>query len=835
MELSALPPHSQSKANKQAIMTSPARRQRCGSTLLVSGIVSSTLVASAAAEQYSLVIPAFRLTLFPVPASDFDKKSARAILTIAAETAQNYLGNQLANNDVIVNDVSFDLRSWWFHDDNKLFKRRQRQLRGEGVEAQRRDAECTVCTDEPTVNMIRRGITCPKAYDAIGKRCREDPYWVEHRACEYTCWLEGRSYEHIQECCDPNAPPPVEKREVMIKSEHPIGGYIVVTADSPSDLPDQLSLFSMITSSLLPSGDDEADVGDRDESVFVDALNEELGFPINIKRGSFYAVETLKAGVNGLVTESPTSSPPTSLSPTAKPTRAPVVFTSEPTSDPTEMPVTPSPTRAPVRYTLEPTSEPTSDPTKEPTTALRTDQPTMESTLKEGGIDIGTKEDSEDMGDNEIDSSPAPPPEDNVSKATDGGNSPDEIGGNKTSLMAVAVVTTLAILLLAAFFVHRRRRNQKEYDTATTSGEAGAGPSASRTNINGDKSTQLRNLDALHAYDDGSLRADAFEYDDDEENKTLDTSRDTAPDECHDIVADLVGGGADIAIHTETKSKTNRPLLLNIPEGDGSTDDDNDTAPLSPSSQISPSSSCPNSTFTSPSKSPQHFKNEEEAEMQTSVVDEPTSPKQLKMIEPKIVSSPVGLSVTTPAPVADPIDEEEETKTDDDGVGTALPSKLPPLIPLTLDRVSSLGKEVEFDQPTFEPSEWDFNDNDADSMHSSEATSTNDPFITPDHMQLKDEDSLIPPFPPPCGSIGSPGSTCTASSRKSFFTQEYAYNDDESSSAASIHFTVLGRKGGKKRNSNNNKDEPKEENRDMEVDNDPDRFSTRDWNEIAFV
>lgn len=789
-------------------------------------------MTSAAADQYSVAIPAFRLTLFPVPASDFDKKSARAILTIAAKTAQNYLGNQLATNGVIVDNVSFDLRSWSFHDDNKLFKHRQRQLRGEGMEAQRRDAECTMCTDEPTVNMIRRGITCPKAYDAIGKRCREDPYWVEHRACEYTCWLEGRSYEHIHECCDPNAPPPVEKREVMIKSEHPIGGYIVVTADSPSELPDQLTLFSLITSSLFPSGDDEADVGDRDDSVFVDALNDELGLPINIKRGSFYAVETLKEGASGLVTESPTPSPPTSSSPTAKPTRAPVVFTSEPTPDPTEMPVTSSPTPAPVRYT----SEPTSEPTKEPTTALRTDQPTMEATLEKGAIDINTK-DSEDMGDNEINSSPAPSPEDNVSKATDGESSPDEIGGNKTTLMAVAVVAALAILLLGAFFVHRRRRNQKEYDTATTSGEAGAGSSATRTNINGAKSTQLRNFDALHAYDDGSLRAGTIGYDDDEEDKTLDTSRDTAPDDCHDIVADLVGGGADIAIHTGTKSKTNRPLLLNIPEGDGSTDDDNVTAPLSPSSQISPSSSSPNSTFISPSKSAQDFKNEEaEGENHAVVTYEPTSPKQLKMTEPKIVSSPVGLSVTTPAPVADPIHEEEETKTDDAGVGTALPSKLPPLIPLTLDRVSSLGKEVEFDQPTFEPPEWDFNDNDADSMHSSEATSTNDPFITPDHMQLKDEDSLIPPFPPPCGSIGSPGSTCTASSRKSFFTQEYAYNDDESSSAASILFTVLGRRGGKKRNnSSKDLDKQEEENRDLEIDEDPDRFSTRDWNEIAFV
>ena len=790
-------------------------------------------MTSAAADQYSVAIPAFRLTLFPVPASDFDKKSARAILTIAAKTAQNYLGNQLATNGVVVDNVSFDLRSWSFHDDNKLFKHRQRQLRGEpGMEAQRRDAECTMCTDEPTVNMIRRGITCPKAYDAIGKRCREDPYWVEHRACEYTCWLEGRSYEHIHECCDPNAPPPVEKREVMIKSEHPIGGYIVVTADSPSELPDQLTLFSLITSSLFPSGDDEADVGDRDDSVFVDALNDELGLPINIKRGSFYAVETLKEGASGLVTESPTPSPPTSSSPTAKPTRAPVVFTSEPTPDPTEMPVTSSPTPAPVRYT----SEPTSEPTKEPTTALRTDQPTMEATLEKGGIDINTK-DSEDMGDKEINSSPAPSPEDNVSKATDGESSPDEIGGNKTTLMAVAVVATLAILLLGAFFVHRRRRNQKEYDTATTSGEAGAGSSATRTNINGAKSTQLRNFDALHAYDDGSLRADTIGYDDDEEDKTLDTSRDTAPDDCHDIVADLVGGGADIAIHTGTKSKTNRPLLLNIPEGDGSSDDDNVTAPLSPSSQISPSSSSPNSTFISPSKSAQDFKNEEaEGENHAVVTYEPASPKQLKMIEPKIVSSPVGLSVTTPAPVADPIHEEEETKTDDAGVGTALPSKLPPLIPLTLDRVSSLGKEVEFDQPTFEPPEWDFNDNDADSMHSSEATSTNDPFITPDHMQLKDEDSLIPPFPPPCGSIGSPGSTCTASSRKSFFTQEYAYNDDESSSAASILFTVLGRRGGKKRNnSSKDLDKQEEENRDLEIDEDPDRFSTRDWNEIAFV
>jgi len=795
-------------------MATQRRRLRCGSALLLSGIVSSMFATSADAELYSVAIPAFRLTLFPVT-SDFHKKSARDVLSIAAETAQGYLGNQLANAGVTVEDISFDLRSWAFSGD----ERRQRQLRGDGTQqAQRRAAECTVCTDEPTVNMIRRGITCPKAHEAIGKRCREDSYWVEQRACEYTCWLEGRSYTDIKECCDPNAPPPEEeedKREVVIKSERPIGGYIVVTADSPSDVPDQLGLFSLITSSLFPSGDEEADVGDREDSVFVDALNEKLGFSITIKRGSFYAVETLEKGVSGFVTESPT------YSPTAKPSPSPVVLTSEPTS---------SPTGSPVLYTMDPTSE----PTKRPTVLMRTDQPTIEGTLRDADIGIDTEE-SEDAGDSEIDLSPAPTPDAFVSKAADGGNT-NEIGGNKTTLMAVAVVTSLAIFLLGAFFVHRRRRNQKEYDTAAKSGEGGAGSSATRTNINGDKSTQLRNLDALHAYDDGSLRADAFGYDDVEENKTLDTSRDTAPEDCHDIVADLVGGGADIAIHTGTKSKTNEPLLLNIPGVGRNTDDDNNTAPLSPSSQISPSSSSPTSA-SSPSKRIQHFQNEEEGESQTGVLIEPTSPKDLKMIEPKIVSSPIGLSVMPPAPVADPIYEEDEKKLDDDGVRNVPPSKLPPLIPLTLDRVPSLGKEVDFDQPTFEPPEWDFNDNDADSMHSSAATSTNDPFITPDHMQLKDEDSLIPPFPPPCSSVGSPGSTCTASSRKTFYTNEYAYNDDESSSAASILFTVLGRKGGKKKrhNSKDFGELKEEESRDLEVNDDPDRFTNRDWNEIAFV
>ena len=201
------------------------------------------------------------------------------------------------------------------------------------------------------------------------------------------------------------------------------------------------------------------------------------------------------------------------------------------------------------------------------------------------------------------------------------------------------------------------------------------------------------------------------------------------------------------------------------------------------------------------------------------------------MIEPKIVVSPKRLSATTskpPAPVA------EEKKMDEDRASTALPTKVPPLIPLTLDRVSSLEKEVEFEQPTFEPSEWDFNDNDADSMHSSDATSTHDPFITPDHMQLRDEDNLIPPFPPPCSSIGSPDSACTTSSRKTYYNHEYAYNDDESSSAASILFTVLGRKGGRKKNTTLN-DKNETEHRDSEVDDDPDRFSIRDWNEIAFV
>jgi len=736
-------------------------------------------MAPADAEQFSVEVPEFRLNLFPVT-SAFDKKSARNILSIAAETAQSHLGNQLANRGVIIDVVSFDLRSWSFHDHE-----RQRNLRGGDGDGdtsgeRRHTAECTVCTDEPTENMARRGITCPKAYDAVDKRCREDPYWVEHRACEYSCWLEGRSYTDTKECCDPNAPPPQEpedKREVMIKSEQPIGGYVVVTADSPSDFPDQLGLFSLITSSLFPGADEEADVGDRDDSVFVDALNEKLTFPINIKRGSFYAVETPKEGVSGLVTESPTSSPPT-----AKPSR----------------PVTPSPTRSPVKNT----DEPTAAPTRRPTKPLRTEQPTTEGTLSE--IDAAA---SEDMGDNEIDSTPAPSPNDYVSKATDGGGSTNGNSGSNTTLMAAAVVTSLAVLLLGAFFVHRRRRNQKEYDTSATSGEGGAGSSTTRTNINGDKSTQLRNLDALHAYDDGSLGGDAYRFDD-EENKTLDTSRDTAPEDCNDIVADLVGGGADIAIHTGTKSQTNRPLLLNIPEGSVSVDDDTATAPLSPSSLISPTASSPTSIFR-PS-------------------DEPTSPMSLKMIEPKIVVSPMRLSATTSAPVT------EEKKMDEDRVPITLPTKVPPLIPLTLGRVSSLEKEVEFEQPTFEPSEWDFNDNDADSMHSSDATSTNDPFITPDHMQLRDEDSLISPFPPPCSSIGSPDSACTTSSRKTYYNHEYAYNDDESSSAASILFTVLGRKGGRKKNTSRN-DEDETENRDSEIDDDPDRFSTRNWNDIAFV
>jgi len=887
-------------------------QSRCGTTMpssslqfITSTIILFSVVSVTSADQYKVAIPAFRLSLRPVT-SDFNKKAAKQVLSVAEEVAREYLTEQLKNTDVKAEEVSFDLRSWSFNDE-----RRQRKLRGGhddmNTGVHRRNAECTLCTDIPTVNMKRRGTSCPEAKDAVPKRCREDDYWVANRACEYTCWLEGRGYTDIKECCDPNAPPQVDtsnKKEVTIKSQKIVGGYVAFTTMSPESLPDQAELFALLSSSLFPT-DISFDIGeDNVESGLANALNEQLGYS-NKLAGAFSAVEAIQKGVSGLITESPTLSP-TAMSTTTSPTAVPSTAqleTSAPTTEsttelrlvdtvaPTRAPVVDvsAPTRVPVLFVVteapsrSPTKDPTSAPSRRPT--LGTPSPTIDALVKKEGI-YGEDEitDSEDLGVSgakEVkDSDAAEDNDKNLStspKSTEEGESSSS--DNKPALMAVAVVAALAIVLFGAFFV-RRRRYRKEYDTSDNGGgRSSVASSPPSTNTNGDKSLQLRNFDALDTIDEGSLRDD---YIDADEVNTLDLSSDQ-----EDIVADLVGCGADIVIDTRTSSKMNKALHLNL-HTEGVEDDDHATAPLSPFSQVSSPPSSPTSgadsvtkdtpsstlvscedsldaaqnsshasddTMSAPPLSPgnaavpvagayicngsynactenQSVANPGDAPIlvpstgaETGASSPESTTDELTMVEPKMMTSSIGLAFTAAS--------KEANKS---GAAISPPSAVAPLLPLDLDRISSLGKEVDFDDPTFKPDGcWDFNDNDADSTNSSSVvSSSHNPFITPDTMRLNDQDSLIPPFP-----VGSPDSL---GSRKAYVhDSNYDYNRDESSSAASILFTVLGRTKDRRSGKVASRAE-------VETDTDPacvgtkdqvaecdDRYASRDWSETAML
>ena len=929
--LPSLGPHASKRAKRakrERVVSVPDQsdQSRCRMTMpssslhfITSTIILFSVVSVTSADQYKVAIPAFHLSLRPVT-SDFNKKAAKQVLSVAEDVAQEYLTDQLENTDVKVEEVFFDLRSWSFND-----KRRQRKLRGGHDDTHmntgdlRREAECTVCTDVPTANMKRRGTSCPEAKEAVPKRCREDDYWVANRACAYSCWLEGRGYTDIKECCDPNAPPPVDtsnKKEVIIKSQKIMGGYVAFTVMSPESLPDQAELFTLLSSSLFPT-DISFDIGeDNVENGLTNALNEQLGYS-NKLTGAFSAVEAIQKGVSGLITESPTISPTTvsTTSPTAVPsaeleTSAPTtespteLDTFAPTWAPTESPTeldtfaptwapvvdASAPTRLPVVVTEAPSRSPTKNPTPAPSRrpTLGTPSPTIDALVQKEGIygedEITNSEDLGASGAEELKGSDAAEDNDtNLSKlpkATEEGESSSS--DSKTALMAVAVVAALAIVLFGAFFV-RRRRYRKEYDTSDTGGGTGSVTSSPpSTNINGDKSLQLRNFDALDTIDEGSLRDD-YTYDD--EVNTLDLSSDQ-----EDIVADLVGCGADLVIDTRTPSKTNKALHLNLLT-EGVEDDDHATAPLSPFSQVSSSPSSPMSaadsvtkdtptstlvscddsldaahksshaggaTMSSPPLSPGNaavpvveadncigsddacienlpFADRGDAPILVPITGAETgatgaSPlerttDELTMVEPKMMTSSIGLAFTAAS--------KEANKS---GAAISPPSAVAPLLPLDLDRISSLGKEVDFDDPTFKPDGcWDFMDNDADSTNSSsDVSSSHNPFVTPDTMPLNDQDSLIPPFP-----VGSPDSL---GSRKAYVhDSNYDYNHDESSSAASILFTVLGRtkdwKSGKvasRAEVETGADTACTGTKDQVADCD-DRYASRDWSETAML
>lgn len=720
-------------------------KMKCVLALLL--FPSSVIVMTTTAEQFQVMIPAFHLNLGPV-AADFNKQSARAVMRVAEDVATEYLSHRIKKAKV--EEVEFDL----------LRYSTQENISSD-LGVRRRQAECTVCTDTPTKNMERRGFTCQEAKDAVPKRCIEDPMWVETRACEYTCWLEGRGYSDIKECCDPtknSVKGDSSETEVILKSNRPVGGYVSFTADSSQEVPNQKELFLLLSASLFPFNDEIQVVdADNDESIgLTEALKQKFGY--KEIRGSFEAVDPLQDNISGLMTESPTIPPTRStLLPTVLPTytptdlpsdknAVPVLSTPAPTTAPSSIPPTLGPTRKPSLRSISSGTFPTSIVENLDQDSSSKYNERYEDMIAQGEISEikGNMENSRDN---------------NISKATKNGDSSTGSSASIVTLLVSAIIASIVAILLGAFYVRRLRNSAKEYDTATI---GGAGPTAN--NENGDKSSELRNFDALYTIDEAPLQGDDYV------DIALDITAEESSDN-EDVVADLIGCGADLSIDAGICAY---PHTFSVPRSQVS-------LPTSPTGV--------NETPTAPSS--------------------PTSSastKELKKIEPKIIPSPTkrmtsdGLSRTT-----------TNTLTSDQ-----VKFSSPPLLPLDFDRSPSLGNEVEFDAPTFEPTEWDFNDNDAEST-SSELTggSSHNPFITnmPEHLPI--QNNVIPEE----GTF----------ERKAYVHDsnfDSYHGQDESSSAASILFSVLGRTA-KESGSSASMNDNNEQNRDG--------WSNRDWNETAML
>jgi len=60
--------------------------------------------------------------------------------------------------------------------------------------------DCTICTDEPTPNMIAKGKMCSEQPNAMKSRCNKKRSWTEAKFCQASCYEAGNGYEG-DECC----------------------------------------------------------------------------------------------------------------------------------------------------------------------------------------------------------------------------------------------------------------------------------------------------------------------------------------------------------------------------------------------------------------------------------------------------------------------------------------------------------------------------------------------------------------------------------------------------------------------------------------------------------
>mmetsp|Transcript_32050 Transcript_32050/g.94310 ORF Transcript_32050/g.94310 Transcript_32050/m.94310 type:complete len:411 (-) Transcript_32050:1112-2344(-) len=97
---------------------------------------------------------------------------------------------------------------------------------------------CTVCTNDPTANMLSRGFDCTTAIQALATRCANDTGWVAGTICRSSCYFAGRGYDG-DVCCPGNTGyPTMSPTGVPSVSMHPsfgpTDGPSLVPTDSPS-------------------------------------------------------------------------------------------------------------------------------------------------------------------------------------------------------------------------------------------------------------------------------------------------------------------------------------------------------------------------------------------------------------------------------------------------------------------------------------------------------------------------------------------------------------------------------------------------------------------------
>ena len=63
---------------------------------------------------------------------------------------------------------------------------------------------CRQCSDVPSVNLRKRGLSCESATNALAQRCNRNSAWIAGRFCEYSCYVAGRAYGGTA-CCEGGA------------------------------------------------------------------------------------------------------------------------------------------------------------------------------------------------------------------------------------------------------------------------------------------------------------------------------------------------------------------------------------------------------------------------------------------------------------------------------------------------------------------------------------------------------------------------------------------------------------------------------------------------------